>query len=97
MRDTYTNSQVSVTNIILLHAPHRDVEAVKYVLVDFIGEGKAEFFTNGQYEVGKWIKTSANSITQYFDSEGNEVVLLPGNTWIQVVHPNVTITKDGIK
>lgn len=96
MRDTYTDSQVSVTNIIILHAPHRDVEAVRYVIVDFVGEGKAEFFANGHYEVGKWTKSSATSLTQYFDSEGNEIILLPGNTWIQVVHPNVTIAKEGV-
>lgn len=92
MMDAYTSKQVAVKNIIILHAPHRAVEAVRYVLVDFVGEGKAEFFSNGKYEIGKWVKNSATSITQYFDSEGNEVVLQPGNTWIQVVHPSIEIT-----
>lgn len=96
MRDTYTYSQVSVTNIIILHAPHRDVEADRYLIIDFVGEGKAEFFVNGHYEVGKWTKSSATLLTQYFDSERNEIILLPGNTWIQVVHPNVSIAKDGV-
>lgn len=97
MLDTVSESQVSVTNIIVLHAPHRVVEQVRYVLVDFIGEGKAEFFVNGYHEVGHWIKESETSKTQFFDSQGQEIVLLPGNTWIQVVHPNVEILRDGAK
>lgn len=47
MMVVYTSKQVAVKNIIVLHAPHREVEAVRYVLVDFLGEGKAEFFSNG--------------------------------------------------
>lgn len=94
MMDAYTNEQVVVTNIVALHAPHRDVERVRYVLVDFVGEGKAEFFMNGQYELGTWKKATASSTTQYFDSVGREVTFLPGNTWIQVVHPNIEILKD---
>lgn len=97
MMDAYTNDQVTVTNIVALHAPHRDVESVRYVLVDFVGEGKAEFFMNGQYEEGTWKKATASSTTQYFDSVGREVTFLPGNTWIQVVHPNIEILKDLIK
>lgn len=97
MMDAYTNDQVTVTNIVALHAPHRDVESVRYVLVDFVGEGKAEFFINGQYEEGTWKKATASSTTQYFDSVGREITFLPGNTWIQVVHPNIEILKDSEK
>lgn len=97
MMDAYTNKQVTVTNIVALHAPHRDVESVRYVLVDFVGEGKAEFFINGQYEEGTWKKATASSTTQYFDSVGREITFLPGNTWIQVVHPNIEILKDSEK
>lgn len=91
MMDAYTDKQVSVTNIIALHAPHRAVESVSYILVDFIGTGKAEYFVGGKHEVGTWKKDSFTDITKYFDSEGNEIVLLPGNTWIQVVHDKIAI------
>ena len=94
MMDAYTNEQISVTNIIVQHAPHTMVESVHYVLVDFLGEGKAEFYINGQYEEGTWKKESFTSVTHFFNSKGNPIVLLPGNTWIQVVHPNVRITRE---
>jgi len=93
MMDTYNNTHVSVTNIIVLNAPHKDVEAVRYVLVDYIGEGKAEFYVNGKHEQGTWKQADNTKPTQYFDSSGEQIVLSPGNTWIQVVHSNVTITQ----
>jgi hypothetical protein len=93
MMDTYTNTQVSVKNIILLHAPHRDVEAVRYIIVDYIGEGKAEFYVNGKYEQGTWKQADNTKPTQYFDSSGEQIILSPGNTWIQVVHSNVSISQ----
>jgi hypothetical protein len=89
--DAYTKKQLAVTNIIVLHAPHRAVEKVEYVLVDFVGEGKAEFFVNGKREAGSWLKASDEAITKFFDSTGEEIVLLPGNTWIQVVHDKIAI------
>ncbi|MDP3306596.1 MAG: DUF3048 domain-containing protein [Erysipelotrichaceae bacterium] len=89
--DAYTKKQLAITNIIVLHAPHRSVEKVQYVLVDFVGEGKAEFFVNGKHEVGSWLKSSDTAITKFFNSAGEEIVLLPGNTWIQVVHSKIAI------
>ena len=56
MLDAYMNDQIRVTNIIALHAPHTTAERVQYVLVDFLGEGKAEYFVNGKYEEGTWRK-----------------------------------------
>ena len=94
MMDAYTNEQISVTNIIVQHAPHTMVESVHYVLVDFLGDGKAEFYINGQYEEGTWKKESFTSATQFFNSKGEPVVLSPGNTWIQIVHPKVEITRE---
>lgn len=94
MMDEYMDDQIRVTNIIALHAPHTTAETAHYVLVDFLGEGKAEYFINGKYEEGTWKKSSYEDKTEYFDSEGNPIALLPGNTWIQVVHDNVEIIKE---
>jgi hypothetical protein len=94
MLDAYMDDQIRVTNIIVLHAPHTTAEKAQYVLVDFLGEGKAEYFVNGKYEEGIWKKASYEERTEYFDSTGNPIVLLPGNTWIQVVHGKVEITKE---
>ena len=94
MMDEYMAEQIRVRNIINLHAPHTTAESVVYVLVDFIGQGKAEYFIDGKYEQGTWRKDSYDDKTEFFDAEGNPVILLPGNTWIQVVHDNVDIIKE---
>jgi hypothetical protein len=97
LMDAYTGKQITVTNIIVLHAPHRSVEKVEYVLVDFVGEGVADFFVNGKRETGSWKKTSDETITKFYDSLGEEIVLLPGNTWIQVVHDEIIIEVEQIE
>lgn len=94
MIDEYMDDRIRVTNIIALHAPHTTAERAQYVLVDFLGEGKAEYFVNGKYEEGTWKKASYEEQTEFYDSAGNPIVLLPGNTWIQVVHKNVEINKN---
>lgn len=94
MMDAYTNEQIRVTNIIVQHAPHTMVEKANYVLVDFLGEGKAEYYINGHYEEGTWKKESFTTITHFYNAKGEPIILLPGNTWIQVVHPKVKIDKE---
>lgn len=41
-----------MTNIIVLYALHTIVEKAHYILFDFLGEGKAEYYINGNYEEG---------------------------------------------
>ena len=91
MMDIYTDEQIRVKNIILQEAPHRMLGRDNYVLVDFIGQGKAGYFIDGIYEEGTWSKDSYESKTEYFNSQGNPIILLPGNTWIQVIHNRVEI------
>jgi hypothetical protein len=94
MLDAYTEKQVKVTNIIIQHAPHHAVESIGYIIVEFEGTGVAEFFIGGTYIKGTWKKPVEGKPTTFYDDKGKEIVLLPGNTWIQVVHPNITITKN---
>lgn len=92
MMDAYTNKQVMVTNVIVQHAPHHAVEAVRYIIVEFEGSGKAEFYIGGNVIKGSWKKPVEGKPTTFYDNNGEEIKLLPGNTWIQVVHPDIPIT-----
>jgi hypothetical protein len=94
MMDAYTEKQVKVTNIIVQHAPHYAVEKVGYIIVEFEGKGVAEYFIDGTYIKGTWKKPVEGKPTTFYDDKGKEIVLLPGNTWIQVVHSNIAITKN---
>ena len=90
MIDLNTEAVVNVKNILVIHAPHRRAEVHQYALIDFSNEGKAEFFINGKHEEGVW--KNQNGMIRFYKSTNEEVILLPGNTWIQVVHPQVSIT-----
>lgn len=92
MMDAYTDKQVKVTNIIIQHAPHHAVESVSYIIVEFEGSGVAEYFIDGTYVKGTWKKPVEGKPTTFYDNKGEEIKLLPGNTWIQVVHPNIPIS-----
>jgi hypothetical protein len=53
---------------------------------DLVGEGKCDYFINGQHVTGKWSRPTADDFTSYFLDDGSLVTLEPGNTWI-AVHP----------
>lgn len=52
-----------------------------------VGEGNADFFMNGKHVQGYWVRDDISSRTIYFDSEGNEIQLQRGKTWIILASP----------
>ena len=52
-----------------------------------VGEGNADFFMNGKHMSGYWVRTDADSRTVFFDSEGNEMLLQRGKTYVVVASP----------
>jgi len=52
-----------------------------------VGSGKAWIYTEGVLIRGSWSKPTANSVTLYRDSEGNEIQLLPGRIWVELPKP----------
>ena len=47
-----------------------------------VGEGNADFFMNGVHVQGYWVRDDINHRTVFFDSEGNEISLQRGRSWI---------------
>jgi hypothetical protein len=90
MMDANNDRQVAVSNIIVLIAPHKTVMSTQYVLVDFNAGGKIKVFGGGRMTEGTWMLSGGR--IQYFDNAGNVMALLPGNTWIQVVSPQMKVT-----
>ena len=89
MIDLNTGNQITVKNVLVIHAPHRSAEVHNYALIDFRGEGKAEFFIEGKHEIGIW--KNENNLIHFYKTSGEEIVLGVGNTWVQVVHSDVLI------
>lgn len=60
--------------------------------IDNIGSGNGYFFTNGKKIPITWEKASRNSKTYFKDQNGQEIVLNPGQTFINIVPKYLDIT-----
>ena len=47
--------------------------------------GTGYYITNGKCIEINWTRESEYDITHYYDTNGNEITVNPGNTWIEVI------------
>lgn len=87
--DALYDKQISATNIIVQYAKHTEVNG--YVLVEFLYSGKADYFINGEHISGYWVKDWEDDLTHWLTDNDEELIILPGNTWIQIVPTNQKI------
>jgi DUF3048 family protein len=52
--------------------------------VKLIGHGKAYVFREGQVVVGRWERGSLEERTTFTDRAGDEIPLVPGQTWVEL-------------
>jgi len=84
-RDGLTHRQLGATNVIVMHARTSVVDASGHVLIDNVGQGRAEVYTGGRAITATWRKPDDPSRTRFYGADGVEVLFRPGNTWIEVV------------
>lgn len=91
--DESDSSNIIAKNIIIQEANVKVIDNEGRLQIDLIGEGKGKFFTNGVGMDITWEKKDRGSKTFYYDSNGNEIILNPGITWIQIIKkdPNIEI------
>lgn len=89
--DESDQSVITAKNIIVQEAPIKVIDNEGRLSVALEGEGSGIFITNGVSNNIKWVKESRKGKTFYYDEAGNEIILNPGHTWIQIVGTNVTI------
>lgn len=85
-KDNVTDKQLTAKNIIIQYLPYRVIDAKGgYLAMEMIGQGKAMLITGGKVYTGQWSKDGDRDKTNFTDSDGNELKLNPGQTWIEVV------------
>ncbi len=95
-KDEVTGNQITAKNIIVQFVSStypiatRINEHVRKM--DTIGSGKIIVFLDGKAQTGTWEKTSRTSRTKYYNDDGKEIRLNPGQTWIEVTEPGTEIT-----
>lgn len=96
--DAADGKRVTARNVVVLFMalsidPQSEPGHARPVLAQ-IGSGKALVFHDGQVVVGTWRKADASGLTRFFNSAGNEVPLVRGRIFIQVVPTGTKVTYD---
>lgn len=91
--DRETGKQLFARNIIVQYAHHSVLEpGAGYRDVALIGSGRARFFIDGHTREGTWERPDQEMRTIFYDAQMEEIKLLPGNTWVQVVQTEMQVT-----
>lgn len=89
--DESDGSRIVAKNIIIQEVNTKVLDNEGRLEVALIGEGTGKFITNGKCIDIKWVKKNRSEKTYYYDANGEEIVLNPGVTWIQVIKKNSDI------
>ena len=72
-------------NLIILETDIKSIDELDRRFIRTEGSGRAFFLEKGKAFLGLWKKEAGR--IKFYDEEGKEVSLLPGNTWIEIVYP----------
>lgn len=94
-KDGVTGEQLTCTNVIVMyHEASYYKDNGNVPVIQASGANKCEYFIGGKHFTGSWKRDGRDSNTVYLDDEGNEVLLKPGKTYVQMLNEkkNVEIT-----
>ena len=84
--DGSTGEQLAVKNIILQNCKSSLKDSKNGTLdIDYLSGGSGMYITNGKAVPITWKRASANDITHYYTQDGQEIILNPGKTWVEIV------------
>jgi len=78
-------NNLSVENVLIQFVQTEILDNYGRLDIKTVSSGDARVLRGGEMIRGTWEKEDKNSRTRFFDSEENEVSLIPGKTWVQVV------------
>jgi hypothetical protein len=78
--------QLSASNVAIMFAQEKGpVDQEKHMFYAVTGTGKAIVFQNGEAITGTWSKKSALDREVFYDTNGKEVEMVRGATWVEIV------------
>ena len=83
--DETFDTQLAVKNIIFQYSSWRNYDENGYPNIDAAAGGACKYFTNGKVIAGTWTRDGQWGGETYYDSEGNEININTGKTWICVI------------
>jgi len=80
------DSEIKAKNIVVMRASSRQIEG-QYNEVTIYGEGEGKVYHNGQEKNITWKKTGFKDTLRFYGNDEEEILLVPGQTFIQVIEP----------
>jgi hypothetical protein len=84
------NVVVQVVKIVLSDIV--DVNGVRSPEVVATGSGEAYVLRRGRIVTGTWSRPRLGDVTRFHDANGEEILLTPGNTWVELLPDDVPVT-----
>jgi hypothetical protein len=82
----FDKPQISAKNVVIMFATEKGpVDNEKHMFYQVIGTGKAKVFQNGTVIDGTWSKASALDREIFYDTNGKEIEMVRGTTWVEIV------------
>lgn len=80
------DAEIKAKNIVVIRASSRQIEG-QYNEVTIYGKGEGKIYHNGQEKNITWKKEGFKDTLRFYGEDGQEILLVPGQTFIQVIEP----------
>lgn len=90
--DAATGDTLKISNIIVQKVTSRVADSLGHLTIDMCAGGEAWLFTGGTVTKGSWSRADLESPTLFVDDHGGEFRLNPGQTWIEVIDQNASLS-----
>lgn len=82
----FDKPQLTAKNVAIMFAKETGpVDTEKHMFYQVIGTGKAIVFQNGEAITGTWSKATPLDREVFYDTNGKEVQMVRGTTWVEIV------------
>jgi hypothetical protein len=89
----FDKPQLAAKNVVIKFAQEKGpLDTEKHMFYQVLGTGKALVFQNGEVIQGTWSKVSALDRDVFYDTNGKEIQMVRGQTWIEIVPAGNTIS-----
>lgn len=89
----YDNVQLSASNVVVMLVKEKGpVDTELHMFYTVLGTGDALIFQNGEVIEGTWKKDSALDRELFYDTNGDEIKMVRGTTWVELVPSTNKVT-----
>lgn len=82
----FDKPQLAAKNVVIMFVDEKGpVDTELHMFYQVIGKGKAIVFQNGEAVQGTWSKASALDREVFYDTNGKEIEMVRGATWVEIV------------